>query len=207
MTGKKRAPKGKGRKTLPKTISPSRKIPLAPNKPKNTKTAMISLETALNVLQAHNIQITPETIDNLQALAKTPTTYIGTAGDQSRQTKRLMLQALERTLGIVTTAAKLAGIHRATHHSWMVADEEYRDAVHALSDVALDFAEEKLHEMIKDKQPAATIFYLKTKGKKRGYIETVHNMNQNFDDTNVTFYIPENDRDETIDTEAKVLTE
>jgi len=50
-------------------------------------------------------------------------------------------------------------------------DEEYKQAVQELGDVALDFAESKLHKLIDQGNPAATIFYLKTKGKERGYVE------------------------------------
>ena len=83
-----------------------------------------------------------------------------------------MLQALEKSLGIVTTAAKTAGIDRTTHYEWMKTDEEYKKAVESIGDGVLDFAESSLHKLIKDGNPASTIFYLKTKGKKRGYIET-----------------------------------
>jgi len=38
-------------------------------------------------------------------------------------------------------------------------------------EIALDYGESKLFELIADKNPAAVIFFLKTKGKKRGYIE------------------------------------
>lgn len=82
-----------------------------------------------------------------------------------------MLLALEKTLGVVTRAAKKAGVGRSTHYLWMNEDEEYRTAVEELSEVVLDFAEEKLHGLVKKGDTAATIFLLKTKGKKRGYIE------------------------------------
>ena len=85
--------------------------------------------------------------------------------------KRLMINALEKTLGVVTSACKIVGIARSTHYNWYDNDRDYRDAVDDISNIALDFAESKLHEMIKDKDTTATIFYLKTKGKKRGYIE------------------------------------
>lgn len=85
--------------------------------------------------------------------------------------KKAMLEALERSLGIVTTAAKTAGIDRSTHYKWMASDPEYKEAVDSIADMALDFAESQLHQQIKDKDTTATIFYLKCKGKKRGYIE------------------------------------
>lgn len=85
--------------------------------------------------------------------------------------KRAMIEALERSLGVVTTACKNVGISRETHYRWMREDEAYKGAVQELGDVALDFAESQLHKQIKDGNTAATIFYLKTKGKKRGYIE------------------------------------
>jgi predicted DNA-binding transcriptional regulator AlpA len=81
-----------------------------------------------------------------------------------------MIQALEKSLGIVTSACKVVGISRQTHYNWME-DDEYKAAVMELGDVALDFAESKLHKLIDQGNPAATIFYLKTKGKERGYVE------------------------------------
>ena len=82
-----------------------------------------------------------------------------------------MIEALEQTLGVVTPAAAMVGITRQTHWLWMKSDPDYAQAVEAVQDIALDFAESQLHAQIKDKDTIATIFYLKTKGKKRGYIE------------------------------------
>jgi hypothetical protein len=85
--------------------------------------------------------------------------------------KEAMLQALEKSLGIVTTACKSVGIDRKTHYRWLHDDEAYAEAVDALTDVTLDFAESQLHKKILDGDTTATIFFLKTKGKRRGYIE------------------------------------
>jgi hypothetical protein len=105
--------------------------------------------------------------------------------------KDAMIKALEKSLGVVTTACKNIGIDRATHYRWLEDDVEYRAAVQALSDVALDFAESKLHALIHEGDTTATIFYLKTKGKQRGYIERqelsteIKSINITIDGTNI----------------------
>jgi hypothetical protein len=85
--------------------------------------------------------------------------------------KRAMLFALESKMGVVTTACKAVGINRRLHYDWLERDAEYRKAVEELDNVSLDFAESQLFKQIHDGEVASTIFYLKTKGKKRGYIE------------------------------------
>jgi len=85
--------------------------------------------------------------------------------------KKAMIEALEKSLGVVTTACKTVGIARSTHYEWYGSDEQYRKAVDDIADVALDFAESQLHKQIQNGEVSSTIFYLKTKGKKRGYIE------------------------------------
>ena len=89
----------------------------------------------------------------------------------SNTKKEDMLDALERSLGIVSTAAKMVSIDRSTHYAWMKADADYKKAVESIADSVLDFAESHLYKLVKEGNPAATIFFLKTKGKKRGYIE------------------------------------
>jgi hypothetical protein len=85
--------------------------------------------------------------------------------------KKAMLDALEKSLGVVTSACKTVGVGRTTHYLWVQEDKEYKAAVEELSDVAIDFAESQLHKQIKEGNSTATIFFLKTKGKKRGYVE------------------------------------
>jgi hypothetical protein len=91
--------------------------------------------------------------------------------DKTEQHKKAMLDALEKSLGVVTSAAKAVGVGRTTHYLWLQEDKEYKAAVDELSDVAIDFAESQLHKQIKEGNSTATIFFLKTKGKKRGYVE------------------------------------
>ena len=85
--------------------------------------------------------------------------------------KETLLKALEKSLGVVTIACKKADIPRSTYYKWLKDDEEFRQQVQEIENVALDFAESQLHQQIQDNSTAATIFFLKTKGKSRGYTE------------------------------------
>ena len=92
--------------------------------------------------------------------------------DKSRHIKKeSMLEALEQTLGVVTTACKSTGIPRSTFYKWIREDEKFKRSVQDIENIALDFAESQLHTQMKNGNTSATIFYLKTKGKKRGYVE------------------------------------
>ena len=85
--------------------------------------------------------------------------------------KKQILIALEKSLGVVTSACKNVGVARSTFYDWYNGDEEFKKSVDSIEDIALDFAESQLHKQIKDGNVTATIFYLKTKGVKRGYVE------------------------------------
>ena len=92
--------------------------------------------------------------------------------DKSRHIKKeAILQALENSLGVVTIACKQADVPRSTYYKWLKEDTDFAQAVKEIENIALDFAESQLHAQIKDGSTSATIFYLKTKGKKRGYVE------------------------------------
>ena len=91
--------------------------------------------------------------------------------NKTEQHKKAMIEALEKSLGVVTTACKVVGIGRTQFYQWLKDDDEFAQEVDDIQNIALDFAESQLHKQIGDGSTAATIFYLKTKGKKRGYIE------------------------------------
>ena len=85
--------------------------------------------------------------------------------------KKAMIQALEKSLGIVTTACKNVGIHRSTYYDWYNNDLTFKKNCDDVAEIALDFGESKLFEQIADNVPSSTMFFLKCKGKSRGYIE------------------------------------
>jgi len=114
--------------------------------------------------------------------------------------KSQILEALEEYNGIVSSACASIGLARSTYYLWLKEDAEFAKQVDDITDVAIDFVESKLFEKIKGVQvmgkedvydlppsDTAIIFYLKTKGKKRGYVEksevTNHNINYSIEPT------------------------
>jgi hypothetical protein len=119
--------------------------------------------------------------------------------------KAAFVSAMVQSLGVASKASLLTGIPLRTHRYWMAEDEVYRGLIAEMKEVALDFYEETLHQLIREKNVSAVIFALKTQGKRRGYIESVHQITQTFDDNNVTvFEIPDNQRNHDV-TEAVIV--
>lgn len=86
-------------------------------------------------------------------------------------TKKQILSSLEQSLGIVSVCCKKVGISRTTFYNYYNADREFAQSVDDIENFVLDFAESQLHKLIGEGNVSAIIFYLKTKGKKRGYVE------------------------------------
>ena len=95
-----------------------------------------------------------------------------TQNTQTSTKKENFLKALELKLGHISEACKSANIHRRTYYSWIDKDEEFREECDSVSESLLDLAESKLLENIKKNDNTAIIFFLKTKGRKRGYNES-----------------------------------
>jgi hypothetical protein len=85
--------------------------------------------------------------------------------------KKIFLDALENNMGIVTPTCRDCGIHRQEHYQWLVDDKDYATEVAWIKEVALDFGESALYKQIKEGGVPSTIFFLKTQGKDRGYVE------------------------------------
>lgn len=85
--------------------------------------------------------------------------------------KESILASLEKTLGNVTKTCTAVVCSRDTFYRYYKEDEEFKKAVDEIENVALDFAESALMVNIGKGKEASIIFYLKTKGKKRGYFE------------------------------------
>ena len=85
--------------------------------------------------------------------------------------KKLLIKAMADNFGIVTKACQACGIDRATYYHYFNKDAKFKAAVEDVAEICLDAVEASIYEQIQDKVPSSTIFYLKTKGSRRGYVE------------------------------------
>jgi ACT domain-containing protein len=85
--------------------------------------------------------------------------------------KETLLEALENSLGIVSTACNRTGISRSSFYKWYHEDEEFRKKVDDIDNVKLDYVETKLFKNIENEKEKSIIFYLQHKGHKRGYVQ------------------------------------
>lgn len=92
---------------------------------------------------------------------------------QPQKYKELLLLALEKSLGIVTPACKDVGISRDRFYTYYNEDEDFRRKVDDLQNIQLDFVENQLFRKIKDGSERSIIFYMKHRGRGRGYTDSI----------------------------------
>ena len=86
-------------------------------------------------------------------------------------TAERIIKALGETQGLLTMAARKAGVSYTTVKRYAAEFPSVKQAVQDAKESMLDFAEGKLYQKIKAGDNIAILFYLKTQGKSRGYIE------------------------------------
>lgn len=85
--------------------------------------------------------------------------------------KKKLLKHLGEGRGIISYACQKAGVSRQTFYNWKTEDDEFAQAVENISEDIIDVVESKLLSQINDNNLTAIIFFLKTKGRSRGYVE------------------------------------
>jgi hypothetical protein len=90
-----------------------------------------------------------------------------------------LIEALDSSSGNITYACKAAGISRNSYYLWLKNNPQFKEKVDDINEGAVDFAESKLKEHIANGDTTCLIFFLKTKGRARGYVERVENINTN----------------------------
>jgi hypothetical protein len=81
------------------------------------------------------------------------------------------LEAYDQSACNVSIACKKVGISRNTFYQWKKDDIQFAEECKEKEESLLDFAETMLYKAIKEGKTAELIFFLKTKGQSRGYVE------------------------------------
>lgn len=88
-----------------------------------------------------------------------------------RLTKKDYIKAITEAQGLISVAARRLGVSRSTLYS---AIDRHKDVAAALADArerTTDLAEGRLYEKINEGDTSSIIFYLRTQGRNRGYVE------------------------------------
>ncbi len=92
---------------------------------------------------------------------------------KKKDRQELFLKHFHDSHGIVSYACQKVGITRACYYKWRESDPKFKERAEEVEEETIDVVESKLLSAINNDDLTAIIFYLKTKGKKRGYIERV----------------------------------
>lgn len=97
------------------------------------------------------------------------------AGEMSKRkiTNDEIAAMYEKKGANISVTCNALGIDRKTFYNRRKASEELNEKLQSIEEGLIDFAESKLMKAISDDNLTATIFYLKTKGRNRGYVERV----------------------------------
>jgi hypothetical protein len=83
--------------------------------------------------------------------------------------KRDVLEELQKSMGIVTLACRKTRIGRTQFYLYKKEDETFSLKVDEITETFVDMVESKLLEKVMMGDRASVMFYLKAKGKNRGY--------------------------------------
>lgn len=86
--------------------------------------------------------------------------------------KKRLIDAMKKYHGIVTRACEVVGISRNQYYVYYNTDSKFKEQIDEMDDYNLDIVEDKLFQNIMDRDKSSIFFYLKYKGRKRGYVDS-----------------------------------
>lgn len=112
------------------------------------------------------------------------------------QTAQRIIKAIKNSEGgLLTAVAERAKLNYSTVWRYARDYPSVKEALQEAKEKLLDFAESKLYTAIKKGELVAILFFLKTKGKARGYTERQEIVGADGKPMEVQIYLPENYRD------------
>ena len=95
--------------------------------------------------------------------------------DNTLHLKKAAVDQLYIHRGNVSAVCSAIGISRTTFYEWKTNDPGFSQDVDDVKEYAIDEVENKMFDRIDSGDTTMIIFYLKTQGKKRGYVERIEN--------------------------------
>ncbi len=83
--------------------------------------------------------------------------------------KERFIKALEKSRGNIKNACAAVNISRGLYYKWRDTDPDFKQAAEDINEGEIDVAEDQLRARMDSGDTTAIIFFLKTKGKGRGY--------------------------------------
>lgn len=81
---------------------------------------------------------------------------------QREEKKKLFIEALEESRGMITTSCQRAGITKKTLCEWREKDSDFDERINRIKDEQKEWVQGKLMTLIENGSTTATIFFLKT---------------------------------------------
>jgi transposase-like protein len=93
-------------------------------------------------------------------------------GYNQKNVRERLLKAFLECRGIIACTCKKVGVSRQTFNYWVRTDEDFSEKVQEILEEQIDFVENQLLKGVENGNDKLIQFYLRTKGKKRGYGES-----------------------------------
>lgn len=85
--------------------------------------------------------------------------------------QELFLVAFKKHATNISKACESVGIARNTHYEWKSTNSTYKEQIEDIEESMIDFGESMLYKNMKEGKESSILFFLKTRGKKRGFVE------------------------------------
>lgn len=85
--------------------------------------------------------------------------------------KKRLAEVYKKKACNVSATCTALGISRNTFYDWINKDHQLKEQIEEANEGLIDIVESKLLNQINENQLTAIIFFLKTKGQARGYVE------------------------------------
>jgi predicted DNA-binding transcriptional regulator AlpA len=112
---------------------------------------------------------------------------------KTKKNKETFLKVFDDKGANISNTCKSIGISRATFYDWIKKDKKFANQIEEIKENLIDYVESQLMENIKKGDTTSIIFFLKTRGKSRGYTERQEVEHKGIKDK-IHIYLPKKEK-------------